>query len=452
MTARRNERDTLLVSCLEAARQEVVRRLEERGLPTAVTINQPVIIDNSDAGWRSDYETVSVSALRVPNLLTAIRDESVAFRIIGFREQLLPLADFLHKTTDLGDKQASGFLPEATGPDAILGRYLSGLATQYVAGLGDARCGNQEGIEQAAAELDVLCNTRTARRTYQLTVAGVKVAEPLQMHRNVSLRALTPSERGAVWETQHTGFGLIGYMPDFVVPRPMASFAQPSALLQVTTSRRRTQNFDRSELPNRILLAFYLSGFDLCSLGLLVSFDEPRWASMGISHSLCPVEEKRQPVVERVISQKAFQDVVDLAHKIPSFGGTEAGGREIVLSRTLRGCGATESGFLDFAIALEASLLGGATTELSYRFSLYGALFLKEERDVHETFEKLKNIYSVRSKLVHGTSVASEARRRAEGDAADLAKAVAKKAVLEDWPNRQALDARALGAGGLRDT
>jgi hypothetical protein len=164
---------------------------------------------------------------------------------------------------------------------------------------------------------------------------------------------------------------------------------------------------------------------------------------MGTSHAPFPVAEKHG-VADCVISQQEFQSVIDLAHEMPNFGSTEASGREIVLSRVLRGCGTAESGFLDFAIALEAALLGGANTELAYRFSLYGALFLKGEHDVRETFDKLKNVYAVRSKLVHGARVAPEARHAAEHDAAELAKAVARKAVVEGWPDPKQLDELAL--------
>ena len=55
------------------------------------------------------------------------------------------------------------------------------------------------------------------------------------------------------------------------------------------------------------------------------------------------------------------------------------------------------------------ALRGDANTELTYQFSLYGALFLKDDRDVQETFAKLKSVYAVWSKLVHGARMAPEA-------------------------------------------
>ena len=72
---------------------------------------------------------------------------------------------------------------------------------------------------------------------------------------------------------------------------------------------------------------------------------------------------------------------------MPDFSGIEGSGREVALYRVLRGCGSQDSGFLDYAIALEAALLGGATTELAFRFSLNGAIYPRDERDATETFE-----------------------------------------------------------------
>jgi hypothetical protein len=127
--------------------------------------------------------------------------------------------------------------------------------------------------------------------------------------------------------------------------------------------------------------------------------------------------------------------------------------KEIALYRSLRGFGSQDAGFLDFAIALEATLLEGEKTELAYRFRLYGALFLNPERDPDETFEKLKNIYDVRSSLVHGSRLKVEKRSAAERDAADLAGLITKKAIESGWPSGKALDQLALehGKSGSRN-
>lgn len=106
-----------------------------------------------------------------------------------------------------------------------------------------------------------------------------------------------------------------------------------------------------------------------------------------------------------------------------------------------------------FAIALEAALLGGtdSTSELAYKFSLYGALFLRDELDPHETFQQLRNIYRVRSKLVHGGRIKETERTRALADAPKLTTALIRRALESGWPEPMGLDAVALAVWGGPD-
>lgn len=227
---------------------------------------------------------------------------------------------------------------------------------------------------------------------------------------------------------------------DFVRPYTFRFFS-PTTLLSVTTHRTAIHQRKEPSLPNKLLLALFLQGYQLAGTGSIASFDEPRWASFGTSHRASLLSE-RHPGQDTPLSDQQFHDAVDLAHKIPDFGGQEGSGKEIVLYRVLRGCGThwQQSGFLDFAIALEAALLSGITSELSYRFSLYGALFLRDSRDPRRTFDQLHNIYSVRSKLVHGSRVNATHRQAAEADAAELALAVVRKSVESGWPDAEVLN------------
>ena len=77
-----------------------------------------------------------------------------------------------------------------------------------------------------------------------------------------------------------------------------------------------------------------------------------------------------------------------------------------------------DSGFLDLTIALQAALLTGPPIELSYEVALYAALLLHDERDPRETFDKLANVYDVRSKLVHRSRIAPGKRERTVNDRA----------------------------------
>ena len=65
-----------------------------------------------------------------------------------------------------------------------------------------------------------------------------------------------------------------------------------------------------------------------------------------------------------------------------------------------------EDAIIDLAIALEATLLHGQNTELSYRIQLLGAALLR--RTAKQAANALKDLYSVRSKIVHGAKTLHE--------------------------------------------
>ena len=432
-------------TCLEAARLEVCRRLADKELPTSITVPRLVVVDDANgSGWRSGVEEVRRSPMRSGRISIAIGDDSVAGRPFGLREQLEPLAELLDATTRLGQPQPSGFLPNATGVDAILARVVAPLAHEYLARLDDVAIPDLALVRQLAQELEALASAEDISRTSQLVLEGITVPASLGPYRGVSLRPLSGSERGAIAAQHEVGLtDDVSGDREFPVPRRI-TFFNPTALLSITSTRPVDEPPGPARLPFRVALAFVLAGFELSSLGFLTEFDEPRWASLGTSHTPFPLQE-RMTVTPRPITKAEFEAAIDLAYKTPDFAAEESTGKGVVLYRVLRGSGVDTGGFLDFAIALEAALLSGAQTELAYRFSLYGALFLADERDAHATFTRLKRIYQIRSKLVHGAIVRPDDRYAAEQDAAELAKAVARRAIERGWPEQSRLDALALG-------
>lgn len=437
-----SQRRELVSSCLEAARLEVLRRLREHNLPTSIEVERVVVRDNADrTGWSTEWETVRVSSMSASEIQVQVRDESIPIRLIGLREQLQPLAEFLDRNSDLGQKRPQGMFPEATGPDAVLVRYLVPLAFIYISGLTDVARPSTRAIDRINTDLGQLCDAATVTHRRQLALGGLWITRRMGPHRGVSLRPLTDVERGRAHQQELTALSQPrAPETDYIVPRRFGTFT-PRTLLEIATARPKDKLLDESRLPNRLALAFYLMDYDIAGPGVIVGFDEPGWASAGFNFGPFPVTERS--LTDKRLTPTVFKSIVDLAYKIPNFGGEEGSGKEIALFRTLRGCGSQDSALLDFAIALEAALLGGATTELAYRFSLYGALFLQEERDTNETFDKLKNVYDVRSKLVHGSRIKREARTAAEQDARELARAVIKRAIERGWPDSRTLDALA---------
>lgn len=438
---------SLLDNGLEAARIEVVRRMHDTNQPLSLEAQELNVRRSPEGnGWNTDVEIVQVGGLYDNHSLIAIRDESVPLATLGLREQLISFAEYLAQATDLATARYAQFSgPDQSPADVLLTRCVSPLALYYLRSLGDLGISDHSLVLRLADELDRLISSDAIVHVSHLPIAGVH-PEYLYRHRGVSIRALTPREQGA-WLEANVRMGsprLVrdsDYMPFAKVPDFM-----PSALVEMRTARPLQQQFDTSQLPNRIALAFFLKGYDFATSGFVTNFDWPSWAAMGRWNTPFTVAEKPHFGPDALLRSEDFRNIVDLAYKMPDFSGREASGHEVVLYRVLRALGArpTDSAFLDLVIALEAALLAGAATELSYKFSLYGALYLREEYQPPATFNRLKNIYRVRSKLVHEGRTTPDTSQKATRDASELAKAVTLKAIESGWPEPKVLDRVAL--------
>ena len=78
-------------------------------------------------------------------------------------------------------------------------------------------------------------------------------------------------------------------------------------------------------------------------------------------------------------------------------------GLELLLRQFNRSCQRErdEDRILDYAICLEGALLSGVRDELSYRLALRAAKLLRNSCSPKRTFEHMRCLYDVRSKIVH---------------------------------------------------
>lgn len=441
-----SSRRDLLVAALEACRLDIAERLTRAGYPLAVKISRPVVRDDPDGnGYSTATEEVVVSGLCDPASELALRDVSGPLDLLGLQRHLDPLASYLARSTDLADR-GSPFLPELSGPDAIRERFLAPLAVQYLrscSNIGSTDIGLGEKIGE---ELDAFCDAKNAFIVDQLAINGVRPSEALT-HRNVTLRPLSAAERGAVAAKDFPSLSQpTHHQTDFVIPWTMSMF-MPAAVLEVTEEVPWTWYSEdrRSTLPSRLVLALFLRGYDIGSREAIATIQRPVWAGFGTSLRPFPISEGRHGP-DKPLGPEEFEDIVDLAYRIPKFGREEGNHREVALDRVFRGCGVgnAESGLLDFAIALEAALLDGAQQELAYKFRLYGALYLRHVRPPEQSFKDFKLIYSARSRLAHGGALPEGERRAAEAAAKELAKLVLLNAVQHGWPVAADLDQLAL--------
>lgn len=434
----------LLDQALRACQAEVVRRLHGAGLALSVEIAQPVVT-RTDSNLHVGVQKRVANSLHDFRSLIAIGDDSVPGVSLGFREQLSDLADELLRTTDLASRPAM-FMPALEGPDAILARYLSPLARSYLMRVGDLESPDVALVDELAMELNHVCNDERVTRSYQVFLAGLRPLGQFE-HRGVRLRELIPEEQGAAAAaTLPSMESNQAWDRGVIFPTRMETFA-PETMLEIRVSGQALGGSDDSTLLNRVLLALFLKGYEVASNGLCSYKDMPEWVSIG--HGFLPsLVQHKNSHSSAEIDETTFLETVDLAHLMPDFSARATTSRAICLFRALRAFGLhwQESPFLDFMIALEAALLPEITGELTYRFSLYGALFLRESDDenAQDNFQRLKRIYGVRSKMVHGGVVSTADLDDASNDARTLVRKIVARAVSEGWPDPGRLDTRAL--------
>jgi hypothetical protein len=128
----------LVTDALEAARLEVVSRMVSKGIPRSIRVERSVVIPNADGeGWKSHSEEVEASSLFDLTLARQIADDTIPSTQLGLKDQLLPLAQELSDSSDLGQPRSGLIYPMAEGVEAVLIRVCSPMANYYLRQLQD---------------------------------------------------------------------------------------------------------------------------------------------------------------------------------------------------------------------------------------------------------------------------------------------------------------------------
>jgi hypothetical protein len=250
-------------------------------------------------GWQSGQEQVAVGGYFPERAIVALSDPSpTGGLVIILRDQLMELAEYLDRETDLGTRP-SRLLPDSTGGDAIVARYLSPMASHYLKSLPDLAVSNEALAAQLATELEELVTEEMITRTWQLAVAGMRPGGTYR-YGDIELRPLTPGERGAflALRPKPRPFRPVPYS-DLVVPYSISQVI-PSALISVRTTRPRGEQQYSSGLLNRVTLAYFLVGFKLSGTGILATFDHPVWIGANGYYPPSSVREKPATIDEPI--------------------------------------------------------------------------------------------------------------------------------------------------------
>ena len=224
-----------------------------------------------------------------------------------------------------------------------------------------------------------------------------------------ALRALSATEQ-ADWFS-----GLIGQRFRLQV-EGFVDFPSVLATIRVTGPRGEPMHPPR-DVADLFVIACYLHGHRIAGL-VVATMTDPVWVQGG-KHS-GPLSVPRSSTQSATVGADALRDVVATIRILARFSMRQPQSpKDLALHRFAAGIARQNDAdaVLDFVIALEALLLpydlDARHGDLSYRFRVHGAMFIAITPEIQprEIFRQLRNLYEMRSRLVHGWQVPNLRRR-----------------------------------------
>jgi hypothetical protein len=260
----------------------------------------------------------------------------------------------------------------------------------------------------AVIDKSILTSSRDAILPLELACSSVSLKE------GVSIRPVYESE---LWELGDVGkflpslpfSGMLGNMP-----------SEDWKILDIQMQH----TLERVHPPRviEIIRGAALTSLSLVSPGHLQIFDLGRKAnygmgSVGIVRGGGPTPREIGRWGGRyTIDNEVAQRLKDAWHGISRIMTSDRHHLRIPAQRLVDGGSRyrEDDAIIDYAIGLEALLMKGISTELSYRFALRGATVLTwNGGDRGESFNQLRDFYDVRSNIVHGSHLDASKLRNA---------------------------------------
>jgi len=433
-----------IIKWLERRREQFLNAAQTAKIPLSIQTTRPVITNLSENSYQSHEETIATTPFTVPTFA------------ISLQETMVPTPD------DIQDSPAS-VLYETYGDrckvwnpiqqhnfdidpaEWIFKVLLSRIQAEYLFNLSSLETGNCQLAETLAKDLISLIEGVTVNFVTALPLAGIQLAEDSIEVEDTRLRKLTLEELSQIsdfstdrlWARQ-VRRGLLPPFPRHVTER---------TILEVRTPCIKLVQPSGDLLPQRLVLALELLGFELHGAGSATTWTEPGpslWSGgqgFGLGRNGTSKECTRDDLRRGLA----------IARRIPNGVISSPGNREeVVLHRFLLGCAEDNSAdkLIDYVIAMEGFLLPQVKEgEHRFKFAFCGSWYLAVEPGERATlFRNLQDIYDTRSRIVHGSTPEPEASTRQEAmKARNLASRLLVKGLEQEWPSHETLKSLALG-------
>jgi len=438
-----------LAALLRAARNDTVHRLRELNIPLTVAKVETTVSRNPGDfnGWQSSRISIQQNILSTSNLpfrdlaplLTSetisLISESVSEILDSFRSHLPFFSPFAShgrllttSTSDRGDSPSPTFDEDEV--EWTIQHLLVPALWEHLANLPGLRPVSHQAARSLAS--DVLAVAEADDLSYKLTIplSGIAVKSRITAPREqVAIRPLTAKEQGSLiddWGIASTNFGIT---------------ALPLAALELTIRTGRTaQNPDPREFASKWLCALFLNDYDVAGYRARLRGD-PSWVFPGSMQM--PLSLPSQPTSWPNITSPKLSNIIETVKRLDRYSiSNPHSEHDLALHRFSSGVARAShvDGVLDFVIALESLLLpydeNARRGELGYRFRIHGAHLLSATKSQRrQTARQLSDLYSLRSRLVHGSSYPSSAEIEvAWTNAKDFARRGLYHAVMDRFP------------------
>ena len=280
------DRDTLseaFTKLLEDARQAYTAYITSQGLPFTEFVRRIAIVDKPEqGGWYTDAQSIEQSTARKHlfdwgPMSEQLKDDclSLSADLIENFSSSLPFwsVGWGGPISGLLGLPAEEQIEFSSEPTNWVARYIVVPALlEYLRSLPSAETSDESLAAQIANEALDLVTSRDLKMTTYIPVLGVEMDVDQLTSADISVRRLTPLERGDLWQqmegfTTFSGADLADLMPYSRLPVT----AIPTSVLAVTVATPRMSQPQPGPYHKLALCSFYLHGYPLTGPGRTTS-------------------------------------------------------------------------------------------------------------------------------------------------------------------------------------
>lgn len=434
--------NALLRTALTAVRAAIVDLLGQTAT-VGVLVARTVVTEAENGGYSISAPLTFGNPLRYGPAWTDLNDRGWTWRGFG----LETVASALHRSYG----EACVFDPGwsapndpdfASDPELWIERFIcEPMAKAYIAGLEHLRDDDEALITRLGTELTNFIVSEGTPHTVQLALNGLTFPDGITRYEGYEVRPLSLVEIGSIIHIPRRDQSI----STVALPDTVWSFqAWPDALVSITYDGHdnRTEGGQKaSGSMQRFLTALSILGVRITAPQARGEIRvSPPWLTdtKRGTRPFAIMTSDFNPPRDSIVTQAIVERAVKFSKKIPANAWLQPKSyRDVVYHRYMQGMARQQDidRVFDFVVAMESCLVHD-NQELGHKSGLFGAQFLGTSgSDRLEIRDQLKSLYSLRSRLAHGTKFPTQDEiRTGARSAQNLCQRMLVKCLDGEWP------------------